>query len=329
LFGPDFWREDDFGKVAERAENAIKQLSSDVLNAKKPRPGPYTFFSHNAHALKRVQDVRRVLKRMASLRRRLVHLDAEFDRRKPKDWPGGVPYPEEIKAIMKASNEVNGYLEMDFEALYFYGGILLDQLAALACHVGGLDKVLWFSRLIQRFEKEPGDASFPTILETLWTKQRQPLLRHYASFKIFRDKFIVHHDLPWQRGTGRDMTNGEFVLNSFLSPGWLSEEQEGEAAAELMSILDDAPEWLKSAATSWNWMQLVPELLKNVDQFDESTRKRIHKVALKFGFSSATYHDIGEQLLNLSADFAEELVAIANADMNRVQLQMSESATTS
>jgi hypothetical protein len=308
--------------MAERAENALKQLSDDVLRGKEPEPGPYTFFSHNLQALKRVQDVHRVLKRMSSARLSLFQMDLEIERRRPKNWPAGIAYPSDVSDMMKASREINSHLEMDFEALYFYGGILLDQLAALSCHVGGFNRVLWFSGLVQTLEKAHENSTYATVLTPLWEKHKSSILKHYSSFKIFRDKFIVHHELPWQHGTGRDFLSGNFVLNNFLSPGWLSKEQEDEAFSELNQIISLAPALIRENAKNLNWMQLIPMLLEETDKFDSLTRMRIHAVALKYGFSTHTYHEVGERLLTFAADFSEELTAIANSNMENLRIEI-------
>ena len=108
------WRDDDFTDLADRAHKAVCELSSMILNSKKPQLVHTHSLNHNAHALKRVQDLHRVHKRMSELRRKLVQLVGELRLQSPDNWPGVVRDSEDIQAIRKSSTDVHGYLEMDF-----------------------------------------------------------------------------------------------------------------------------------------------------------------------------------------------------------------------
>lgn len=46
-----------------QAEQAVKALSSCVLDGLKPPSGAYAFFNHNAHVLSALQDCRRIYER--------------------------------------------------------------------------------------------------------------------------------------------------------------------------------------------------------------------------------------------------------------------------
>lgn len=308
MFGEDWWRDDDFNEVSDLAYDAMERLGK-VIQTKFEQPQARLVGSHLAHAMKRVRDVQRILRRIASLRRKLIDLDLKIEQIMPKNWPPGVPFPDDVQLLNSHRMEVSDYLEMDFEALYIYGGILLDQLAAVAGYFGGYDRTVWFARLIQDFSKEEGHADFPVNIRTLWEKHRASLLRHYVAFKVFRDKFIVHHDMPWQRGTSRDMLTGDYRLSNLMSVGWLAPEVQEEAVREIISILDEAPVWLKRAheAHKMRVMQLLERYLAHVEEFDELTRKRIQLAALKFGFTSPSYHDVGANLLELAKVLAETL----------------------
>jgi hypothetical protein len=308
----DEWRNDDFTDIADSAQLSIRSLVSTVQSIREISPGSYTFFYHSAQIEKRIGDIERVLKRMAKLRRSLFELDAEFEtlRRKLND---SEPYSDHMIALDKERMNLATTLEMDFESLYFFGSILLDQLAAIASHVGGRRKMVWFSRFVKLFENESEDPAFPSELSLVWQRHRRELLQHYASFRVFRDKFIVHSDLPWRRGHRRDLIRGEFFLLSDLSLDWLTDDELNQALEDVTDLGKFAPLWLKPHLENLTPLEQVSIYFHNIDAFQSAERERIQKAILRFGFDSDSYHDVATNLLELTANFLTTLMDIAKA----------------
>ena len=202
---------------------------------------------------------------------------------------------------------------MDFETLYMQGAILLDNLAVVICHVGGLDRALWYSALIQRFERGPQDSNYPHTLADLWQKHRAELLRHYSSFRIFRDNFIVHREFPFQRGSSMDTLGGAFSLACIISPQWLSPEQQHETFAQLEEIMPN---------TGLTGRLLLDNCLANVDKLDPANRRALHKLAIRVGFVSPTYHEVGRNLLSLASDLLHSAIEAAEASPQIIKLNL-------
>lgn len=125
--------------IKDKAEKNLHALSKTVLDGLKPPAGPYGFFHHSAHSLERLQDCHRITKRLFAGRAKITELARQQNALMPKDWPAGVPYPEEVQKVMRQEDEVNVYMKQDLESLYMFGGILLDQLSLQAIAVANLN----------------------------------------------------------------------------------------------------------------------------------------------------------------------------------------------
>lgn len=248
--GP-YWPEFEF--LAAEAEKSLKELSKTVLDGLKPPAGTYAFFSHNAHCLVRVRDCGRILQRLCGQRVSLTKLAYLEMKLTPKNWPAGAPFPEQLQAVLGEAHEINEYMKLDLEALYMFGGILLDQWAIQAIAVGNLSlkKRYPYREFVENIEAHP--AALPLIWEVLGKK----LLWLHYQMRFYRNRFIVHANRPWQRGTTRSVYGDDFNLFTPTPPGWLDDESLDQQIKDLVHL---APEHIRNAPDDY-WEKARPGAL--------------------------------------------------------------------
>lgn len=195
--------------------------------------------------MERLQDCQRVLKRLFAGRAKLTELAKQQNAVMPKDWPAGKPCPKEVQKVMKQEHEVNAYMKQDLETLYMFGGILLDQLSLQAIAIANLNlpKKHPFVELVNFFES--GQTS---ILDPIWKQLQEKILCLHYQLRFYRNRFVVHANRPWQRGTTRSVYGDDFNLFIPTPPGWLDDEKLNEEIKKLIHI---APEHIKNAPNDY------------------------------------------------------------------------------
>lgn len=303
----------------ESAVEALKVLSKTVLEGRKPPSGAYAFFHHNAHAMTATQDCGRILTRLFAGRDRLTRFALDKERLRPKDWPAGVPYPEPVRSVMNESQRATEYMKLDLESLYMFGGILLDQWALQAIAIGNAtsSKQYPFRELVDFLDSQNEGS----ILAPLWRETRSDMLWLYYQMRFYRNRFIVHANRPWQRGTTMGVYGDDFNLFTPTPPGWLDDTA---LDSEIRSLLPLTPERIRNARDDY-WEKarpgrIIEVLFDNIAQYDKPTREKISRLFGRKGGSTPDFKVLGNRLLQTVCSGTEQIIAIASANLATIDL---------
>jgi hypothetical protein len=316
----------DVGDIAEhpltpavnKGAEALQKLSTVVNEGRKRPAGVYAFFSHNSHAMTALQDCNRILRRLFSGRALLTQLSFEEQKVIPRDWPGGTPYPEEISKVINRSQDATEFMKLDFESLYVFGGVLLDQWAFQAIAIGNIEcpKRYPFRELVDILDENQN-----TVLAPLWTAIKNDALWLYYQLRFYRNRFIVHADRPWQRGTTRSIYGNDFNLFIPTPPGWLDDEA---LDAEIKSLMHLAPERIRNARDDY-WEKarpgrLIEVLFDMVPLFEKPDREHISRLFGQKGGSTPDFATVAGRLLRMISEGTEQLTSIAEANLTTIDL---------
>ena len=207
--------------LLQRGNDALAELGKTVFQKCNPPSGAYAFFNHNAHAMTALQDCGRIMARLRVGRSRLTRLAHEEERLMPRDVPPGSGFPPEVQEVLRQSQDATEHMKLDFETLYMFGGILLDQWSLQAISIGDLKSARKypFRELVDALDDNRGGA-----LSSLWGRTKSDMLWLYYQLRFYRNRFIVHATRPWQRGTTMSVFGDDFDLFTPSPPGWLDDE---------------------------------------------------------------------------------------------------------
>ena len=311
--------EAELNNIEERAEISIHQLSKIVSDGLKLPPGPYAFFYHCAHALERLQDCQRILKRLFTNRSRLTVLNYQAEMVMPTNWPAGVPYPEKVQKIMKEANEISSYMKQDLESLYMFGGILLDQWSLLAICIGKLPlpKKHPFTELVGFFE-----SSKSSILDPIWSCLKENILWLHYQLRFYRNRFVVHANRPWQRGTTCGTYGEDFNLFIPTPPGWIDDNKFNYKIRELMHL---APEHIQEAPDDYwekaNAKALLERIFNNIGNIEsKADREKVASIFGEVGGSTPSFQIIAQRLFEFIAFGTELLNNIIKDNLNKIDI---------
>ena len=311
--------EEQLEQLCETARKNLGKLSKIVLEGRKPPPGPYAFFHHNAHAMERLLDCRRVLKRLFEQRRELAALADEEQKRMPAKWPAGTPYHEDVQKVMQRSGELTAYMKQDLESLYMFGGILLDQWSLQAMAVASIESGRRhpFRELVQILERNRD-----TRLEQLWQSLHPQMLWLYYQLRFYRNRFVVHGNRPWQRGTTHSVYGDDFNLFTPTPPGWLDDKAINN---EIQALLHLAPEAIRNAPEDHRERArpgaLLERLFNNVGNIqDRRDREKVAELFGKKGGSTPTFQVLARNLFEYVSQGTELLIEVAKQNLAAVEL---------
>ncbi len=288
-------------EIVERFD-AVAEVLRDgrpLIDLLKPPPGPYALFSHQSHASERIRDVRVIFERLLDARHGYTRLNAEINEARPADWPAGVPFPQPVAGLMVQADGVNHALKLDYESLFHFGGVLLDQWAFAAGYLAGVERpqAFHFHLLAEHVEGENPRPALRPI--------RQGLLAHtrwlHFWMRTYRNRFVVHATRPWQRGTVWTERADDFALFTPSPPGWVDD---AAVATEIGELLAHAPEWLQNADPNY-WekqrpLALLGRVIENIGRIDrQQIRDRVAELANRSGVTTPTFQVVASVL----ADF--------------------------
>lgn len=305
--------------LPEQVDKNLRELSNIVLKGLRPPSGAYAFFNHNAHALARLSDCRKILNRLYRQRYALAELAVKRAQIEPKNWPAGIPYPKNVKQIMKREGEINGYMQLDLESLYIFGGILLDQWSIQAIAVGNLslNKNYPFVELLKFFEK--GNKS---LLDQIWHELKKEMLWLHYQLRFYRNRFIVHANRPWQRGTTRSVYGEDYNLHTPTPPGWIDDKKLDE---EIKKLIHLAPEHIQKAPDDY-WEKarpgaLIERIFDNIGNLDKKeNRERVARIYGQKGGSTPTFQVLAKNLFYFTAEGTRTLCEIAKKNLQNIDL---------
>lgn len=306
-------------KLLKSSEENLQLLSKTVWDGLKPPAGPYAFFHHISHALTRIKDIQKITDRLFHEIRTLVFLSIKEQSVTPKNWPAGVPYSESVQKIVRKSGEVDGYAQLDVESLYIFGQILLDQWSLLAIAVGNLSLkgVHPFRELINYFEDNPDG-----ILKPLWDEYKSRMLWLYYQVRFYRNRFIIHANRPWQRGTTRSSFGEEYNLFIPTPPGWLDDKKLDE---EIKTLLPLTPPRIRDARDDY-WEKarpgrIIEVLFDDIGNIrDKKDREKIAELFGKKGGSTPTFQVVAKEMLEFFSGATNMLNDIAENNLSSINL---------
>ena len=302
-------------QLVARADAALRALSRTVLEKRQPPSGAYGFFHHSSHSIARLTDCGLILQRMVNTRRLLTQLAYEKNRVMPRDWPAGTPFPEEMQAVLRRDGQCVEHMKLDHESLYLFGGILLDQWAFQALAVGGTKSKTGngFADLVDVLE-----AGSAAVFSPLWANHRDDILWMHYQLRFYRNRFIVHADRPWQRGTGHSVYGDDFNLHTPSPPGWLDD---AALDSDILSLLPLAPEAIRRDPRRRTHPGAVIEaMFDDIGRHGPADRKRIADLFKQKGGSTPNFQVLARRLLRLIALGTETLIPIAEANAASVIL---------
>jgi hypothetical protein len=277
---------DEFAVLIDRGYQALQKLSKTVLEGRKPPAGAYAFFNYDAHALTALRDCGRIFRRLREGRALLSRLAVEQEQIMPENWPAGVPYPEPVQEVMRRVGEATEFMKLDLESLYVFGGILLDQWSLQAIAIGNTPckKQHPFRELVDYL-----DANSASVLAPMWTATKIEMLWLYYQLRFYRNRFIVHANRPWQRGTTMSVYGDDFNFFVPTPPGWLDDEA---LDAEIKALMPLAPERIRNAPEDY-WEKarpgrLIEVLFNMIAEFEKPDRETISRLFGKEGAARLT-----------------------------------------
>lgn len=310
-----------------RCDEHLKALTTLALTHKNPKR-PCSFFHYTGLTRERLANCISILERMDSQRVRLNSLDRRLDRAHQElgEWPAGTPYPENIQLIMRAEGKLENALKLDFETLYLFGMMLLDQWALIAKCVGGLTipKVHPFNEVVQVLEAGNGPA-----LQPHWTARSEQFLWLFHNFRVFRNVFVAHSVEAWQRGTSRAVHGMTFTM---FMPSPPEHRRDEEATnQEINGLLHLAPAHIRNAPEDY-WERARPARLLEV-LFDNigniptrDDRLKVEKLFKRRGGSTPTYQTVGARLLNFCENGLKDLLDLMQGNPDSLNLEYVEVA---
>ena len=302
---------------AEKARSALAALSKTVLDGLRPPAGAYAFFNHNSYAISRVEDCKLILYRLCRGRVLLSHFTKLADAARPAGHPAGVPFPDEMRRNLREEDWHTSLMKLDLESLYVFGTALLDSwaLQAIATQTLPLKGLHPFVELTHYLEDNP------QALCGLWPQMKSEMLWLHFQLRFYRNKFVVHANRPWQRGTTRSSYGHDFNLHTPSPPGWLNDERLDQ---EIRALIGFAPDHIQKAPDNY-WERspgaLIERIFNNIGSVSRrEDRERIARVFAKKGGSTPSYEILGKRLLDFVAEGSNRLAECAEVDLARVDL---------
>ena len=273
-------------ELGQRVVELLQTLTTTTSSLRSPQPGPALLYSHASGALERTKQLSMLLKRLYGNRLELLRYDGIEHLTHPENWPPGKSYPIEFTEIYNESSSIDEETVMDFQSLFIFGGMLLDEWALLASYVLGAHKPhkCTFDVLAKSEGKSP--------YSELWNLYRDEILWLDAIPRQFRNKMIMHRELLWQTGHTR---SHQFLDWSFwvpIAPGWLTDEEQLQHINKITLLLKK----VKVEAPPSNIHSLAFAALDNIALFNIEDRKLISEIAMNVGFATPSFQVFGKKI---------------------------------
>jgi hypothetical protein len=296
--------DDEIFQRFDAASDVLREGRPLLTALNDPPPGPYALFHHRGHALERVRDVRLLYARLLDAQEAFTQANERIAAERPENWPGGVPYPAAVSDLMNRAEEIRREMKVDYEGMFHFGSVLLDQFAYVCLYLAGVPDPTAtqhpFNALSDRVEQEAPPVALRPI--------REHLLRHmrwlHFWMRTYRNRFVVHTDHPVQLGTVGGVYGGDFSLFTPTAVGWNDDEA---VAEEMRDLFPHAPEWLQRADPGY-WERARPRALfqrviENIGNIDrQADRQRIANLAKRAGLQTPTF----QVMASVLADFIGE-----------------------
>jgi hypothetical protein len=274
------------------AEGHLQSLSKALFEGRKPPPGAYAIFYEIGNTLEKLETCYLLTERLFEQAARADQaLKAEVASR-PRDRTAAAPGSDDVQKVTRQSRMLSIQMRIDFESLYMFGGVLLDQWALVAARVGSLPikGKHPFRELVVMLESGTfGD------LRTLWSVARKEALWLHYHVRHYRNCFVVHGNRPWQRGTSQVLGRVDFRLFTPTPIGW---NDEADLDRKIVDLVPFAPEHIRDSWAGGGPRGLLRMLFEEIASIERAdVRERVARLYGEIGGSTPSFQEIARRLL--------------------------------
>lgn len=286
-------------------EKALVQLTNDMIDLAHPKPGTHMLFQHNTATLIRVRQAAVIVRRLYNNRTELFKAETVCDLvRQPEAQP-----PIAHAQIFEIGHQIDEQIVLDFQTFLVFAGVALDEWAHCAAYTLGTPKPVKTS--FEIIAKDNGEGPFSEI----WGTHKEEILWLDTFIRLFRNKFFVHRERPWQFSYGHLVHSLEWSFWSPLSSGWLSEERKGEVDATISNLAH------KLGIEIYGEMHRnIFQVLQKTANLEREDRKIIRCIAAEVAFEMPTFQEIAHKFLDFLLNASGTLARLAKNRPERINL---------
>jgi len=290
-------------KSIEKLRNVEKKLVALRTPGK-----PAAVFYHIGYLLERINDVKRIMMRMALTRKELTDLQITIHSLTPTKIIPGKLYPKRLQAIHRRSDSLREQMRQDMESLFIYGNLLLDQWSYIISYIAGYEvpkdqkeissgkKDLHFAGLLNLLQEK----GYKGELTQFWNLHKKDIIWLNFHLRAYRNIFVEHMRKPWQRGTTMASYGDDFNFHIPAPVGYVDEAEKKKILQEVYKL---APKRLKDMPDDYwekkNLHRALEVTLYYIDELENQfDRDKVWEAWHKLGGSAPSYDTIGIRLLN-------------------------------
>lgn len=292
----------EFKKTIQGCGKTCDEYIGELVAAALPRKEkdrPCAVFHYISFLKERINDIVLIANRMDANRRRLKLLDKKLQDVRIKNGDGslGDPLPKYVQSIMRQQDLISKELRLDFEVLYVWGMILLDQWALVVKCVCGvkIEKRHPFNEIMEIMEAAKGG-----VLQGVWVKHKTRILWLFHNFRVFRNTFVSHAVQTWQRGYTRGIGTMDFQL--FIPAPPKHRTDENQFRTKICSLVKSAPKSmelvLKNEIERFGAGKVLETMMDKIGDFPrKEDRVLVERLYKQFGGSTPTYQTVVGRLM--------------------------------
>ncbi|MDH5772315.1 MAG: hypothetical protein OEY84_04195 [Rhodospirillaceae bacterium] len=299
----------EFIKKADDVDKEINELTKFIQKNEEPEPGPYLIFYHSGFSSQRVKELRIIVERLYNNRIELLKSDMIRDVARPKDWPSGVPFPEEFEEITKQGAEIDSQIVLDFQSMLLFSGIALDDWAHMAAYALGTSNPANCS--FDKIAKDDGNGEF----SELWKAHMKDILWLDAFLRLYRNKMVVHRERPWQIAHTHSIYRLDWQFWTPIAHGWVTEDKQLEIKLMLNELAKKVDRPLRE-----NIHELVLDILHNIAALNKEDRRKVYAAAEEIGFATPTFQQFAHNIVDFFGSSTKTLMSLVKENPGRVNL---------
>jgi hypothetical protein len=275
-----------FRPITIHLDTALANLGTlgDLARRRRDPAQRATWTHHHGYLGERIRDVRIITGRMAEAKHEFSRRQLEEKLSDGIDPSLGIILPTQMK--------------LDFESLFIFGNLALDQLAMLANTLTREptgDLRYPFNRLVEMFEV-PGYAG---VLLPVWERHRSDIVWLYYHVRRVRNTFVEHLNLPFQRSPVSTFYGPDFELfmPALVEDG--STPSVGEAMERAIRQLGSrhVPHVSREEWDEYGFPYVLRRVFDSIDALDtRAEREQVWEACQYLGVHTPPYHIIGVRL---------------------------------
>lgn len=293
--------------LCDKSIDKLRDLEKKLVGLRKLGK-PAAVFYHIGYLMERINDVQRIMMRMALTRKELTDLQIKTNSLAPVKITPGKPYPKRLQVVYRRNDNLRNQMRQDMESLFIYGNLLLDQWSYVISYIAGYE--------VPKDKKEIDsgkiDLNFAGLLNLLqakrykgelaqfWSTHKKDIIWLNFHLRAYRNIFVEHMRKPWQRGTTMASYGDDFNFHIPAPAGYVDEVEKKKILQDVYKL---APKRLKDMPDDYwekkNLHRVLEVTLYYIDELDnQSDRDKVWEAWHKLGGSAPSYDTIGIRLLN-------------------------------